>query len=88
VLGALGKPASLKRIVPERPAHDRRYLLDSTKIRGELGWKPTVALAEGIAETARWYADHRRWWEPLVASAPVSEEGWGDLDRPAPAVGP
>jgi dTDP-glucose 4,6-dehydratase len=86
VLGALGKPASLKRIVPERPAHDRRYLLDSSKIRGELGWKPTVALADGIAETARWYADHRRWWEPLVASAPVSEEGWGE-DRPASGVG-
>jgi dTDP-glucose 4,6-dehydratase len=86
VLGALGKPASLKRIVPERPAHDRRYLLDSSKIRRELGWEATVKLAAGIEETARWYADHRRWWEPLLARAPVSEETWGG-DGPASAVG-
>jgi dTDP-glucose 4,6-dehydratase len=85
VLGALGKPSSLKRIVPERPAHDRRYLLDSTKIRRELGWAPTIALASGIEETARWYADNRRWWEPLIARAPVSEETWGD-EAGAPAA--
>ena len=85
VLGALGKPSSLKRIVPERPAHDRRYLLDSTKIRRELGWAPTIALASGIEETARWYADNRRWWEPLLARAPVSEETWAD-EAGAPAA--
>jgi len=86
VLGALGKPASLKRIVPERPAHDRRYLLDSTKIRRELGWEPTIELASGIEETARWYAEHRRWWEPLLDRAPVSEETWAEVGRAAPAV--
>ena len=42
MLAALGKPASLKTIVPDRPGHDRRYLLDSTKLRTELGWAPTV----------------------------------------------
>jgi dTDP-glucose 4,6-dehydratase len=86
VLGALGKPASLKRIVPERPAHDRRYLLDSTKIRRELGWEPTVKLAAGIEETARWYADHRAWWEPLLERVPVSEETWAEVSGAAPAV--
>ncbi len=86
VLGALGKPASLKRIVPERPAHDRRYLLNSSKIRRELGWEPVVKLATGIEETARWYADHRAWWEPLLERVPVSEETWAEVGGAAPAV--
>ena len=86
VLGALGKPASLKRIVPERPAHDRRYLLDSSKIHRELGWEPTVKLAAGIEETARWYGDHRTWLEPLLERVPVSEETWAEIGGAAPAV--
>jgi dTDP-glucose 4,6-dehydratase len=78
VLGALGKPESLKEIVPDRPGHDRRYLLDCTKIRTELGWEPTVGFEEGLAETVRWYADNRAWWEPLRDRAPVVETSWGD----------
>jgi len=46
VLGTLGKPSSLKEIVPDRPGHDRRYLLDSTKIRRLLEWEPAVPFAE------------------------------------------
>jgi dTDP-glucose 4,6-dehydratase len=76
VLDALGKPASLKEIVPDRPGHDRRYLLDCSKIQSELGWKPTVSFAEGLAETVRWYADNRAWWEPLRDRAPVVETSW------------
>jgi dTDP-glucose 4,6-dehydratase len=74
VLAALGKPASLKTTIPDRPGHDRRYVLDWTKIRRELGWQPEVPFDEGIAETVRWYADHRAWWEPLLERAPVNEE--------------
>ena len=74
VLAQLGKPASLKMTVPDRPGHDRRYVLDWTKIRTELGWEPTIPFDSGIAETVRWYADHRAWWEPLLARAPVQEE--------------
>jgi len=77
VLATLGKPASLKKIVPDRPGHDRRYLLDCTKIRGELGWAPTVAFEQGLADTVRWYAEHRSWWEPLLDRAPVVESSWG-----------
>jgi dTDP-glucose 4,6-dehydratase len=76
VLSALGKPESLKEIVPDRPGHDRRYLLDCTKIRTELGWEPTVSFEEGLAETVRWYADNRAWWEPLRDRAPVVETSW------------
>ncbi len=51
VLEALGKPSTLKAIVPDRPGHDRRYVLDSTKIRDELGWQPTVDFEVGLRET-------------------------------------
>jgi len=74
VLAALGKPASLKTIVPDRPGHDRRYLLDHSKITGELGWSPTVAFDAGLVATVRWYADNRDWWEPLRDRAPVVEQ--------------
>ena len=77
VLSALGKPASLKTIVPDRPGHDRRYLLDSSKIAAELGWKPQIGFEEGLVETVAWYASHRDWWEPLRERAPVEERRWG-----------
>ncbi len=77
VLSVLGKPPSLKKVVPDRPGHDRRYLLDSAKIQRQLGWRARVPFADGLAETVRWYADHGAWWEPLRHRAPVAEAGWG-----------
>ncbi|HEV2360799.1 MAG TPA: dTDP-glucose 4,6-dehydratase [Acidimicrobiales bacterium] len=77
VLATLGKPGSLKQTVPDRPGHDRRYLLDSTKIRTELGWRPEVGFEEGLADTVRWYRDNRKWWEPLIGRSPVVEGDWG-----------
>jgi dTDP-glucose 4,6-dehydratase len=76
VLGLTGKPASLKTIVPDRPGHDRRYLLDATKIRRELGWTPKQSWHEGLEETVGWYAANRAWWEPLKGRAPVAETAW------------
>ena len=76
VLAATGRPSTLKEIVPDRPSHDRRYLLDSSKIRHALGWEPTIGFAEGLAATVRWYAEHRSWWEPLRDRAPVVEGAW------------
>jgi dTDP-glucose 4,6-dehydratase len=76
VLDELGLPASLKREVPDRPGHDRRYLLDSAKIRRELNWAPTVEFDAGVRETIRWYAAHRDWWEPLRDRSPVVEGSW------------
>ena len=73
VLAELGKPASLKTIVPDRLGHDRRYLLDSSKIRRELGWAPDISFTDGIRATVRWYAEHREWWAPLLERAPVLE---------------
>jgi dTDP-glucose 4,6-dehydratase len=76
VLEHTGKPESLKTIVPDRPGHDRRYLLDSSKIRRELGWSEEIGWDDGIAESVRWYADNRAWWEPLRDRAPVDEAAW------------
>jgi len=73
VLDALGKPPELKTIVPDRPGHDRRYVLDSTKLRTALGWSDEIGFAAGLVETVRWYADNRAWWQPLRARAPVAE---------------
>ena len=77
VLDALGKPESLKTIVPDRPGHDRRYVLDCSRISRELGWAPQVDFDQGLAATVDWYAANREWWEPLRGRAPVEETAWG-----------
>jgi dTDP-glucose 4,6-dehydratase len=76
VLELTGKPESLKTIVADRPGHDRRYLLDSTKLRTELGWKPEIAFEDGMRETVEWYRANRAWWEPLKERALVQETAW------------
>ena len=76
VLELTGKPATLKTIVPDRPGHDRRYLLDSSKLRRELGWEPAIDFEHGLQETVAWYTEHRDWWEPLKDRAPVQETAW------------
>ena len=76
VLELTGKPESLKTIVPDRPGHDRRYLLDSSKLRSELGWKPTIAFEAGLEQTVRWYEAHRDWWEAMKGRAPIVESAW------------
>lgn len=76
VLDELGLPSARKTTVPDRPGHDRRYLLDATKIRRELGWEPEIGFDTGIRETIRWYAENRAWWEPLRDRSPVSEDAW------------
>ncbi|MBZ6296051.1 dTDP-glucose 4,6-dehydratase [Streptomyces olivaceus] len=55
--------------VEDRKGHDRRYSVDCSKIRDELGYAPRVDFREGLAETVQWYRDHRDWWEPLKERA-------------------
>ncbi|MGK7874919.1 MAG: dTDP-glucose 4,6-dehydratase [Xenococcaceae cyanobacterium] len=52
--------------VKDRPGHDRRYAINSTKIKIELGWTPTQTLEEGLRTTIKWYLTHRNWWQPLL----------------------
>ena len=51
--------------VTDRPGHDMRYAIDPTRIRDELGWRPSVTLEEGLQKTVRWYLDNEEWWRAL-----------------------
>jgi dTDP-glucose 4,6-dehydratase len=65
ILESLGKPRSLITYVKDRPGHDRRYAIDNTKIRTELGFRVAVPFETGIEETVRWYVENRPWWERI-----------------------
>ena len=63
LLATLGKPESLIRFVQDRPGHDRRYAIDPTKVRTELGWTPRRTFQQGLEATVRWYVEHPDWWK-------------------------
>ncbi len=65
LLKELGKGEDMIEHVKDRPGHDRRYSLDSSKIMGELGWKPGVPLEDGLRKTIKWFSDNEWWWKPL-----------------------
>ncbi len=67
------------RHVEDRPGHDRRYALDTTRLRG-LGWEPARPFEDGLAATVAWYDDHRDWWEPIKSGdyRQYYEEQYGD----------
>jgi dTDP-glucose 4,6-dehydratase len=67
ILHNLGRPESLITYVQDRPGHDRRYAIDSSKIQRELGWTPSYSFERGIAETIKWYVDNQRWWKRIVS---------------------
>ena len=52
--------------VADRPGHDLRYAIDPTRIKGELGWRPSVTLEQGLARTVDWYLANEDWWRPLL----------------------
>lgn len=53
--------------VADRPGHDKRYAIDATRIKSELGWEPRETFETGIEKTVRWYLEHKNWWQPIVA---------------------
>jgi len=67
IIRELGKNEDLIRYVTDRPGHDRRYAIDPTKIKNELGWEPTTTFDEGIKKTIRWYLDNKSWWENIIS---------------------
>ena len=69
ILKTLGKPDTLKRFVTDRPGHDRRYAIDSTKIQRELGWSPLYSFQKAMEETIDWYVNNRPWWEAIKSGA-------------------
>ena len=65
LLGLLGKPNSLVRFVEDRPGHDRRYAVDSSKLTRVTGWKPAIAFETGIRQTVQWYQANAPWWRAI-----------------------
>jgi dTDP-glucose 4,6-dehydratase len=65
ILDALDLPRDRIEFVADRPGHDRRYAIDATRIRDELGWEPSVSFEEGIAATIAWYRANESWWRPI-----------------------
>ncbi|MEY4983578.1 MAG: hypothetical protein RIR62_1844 [Pseudomonadota bacterium] len=70
---AAGSYADLVTFVADRPGHDARYAIDPSRIRDELGWRPSVTVEEGLRRTVRWYLENEAWWRPLLARHGVGE---------------
>ena len=81
ILTLLDKPGSLIQPVADRPGHDRRYSLDTTKLRG-MGWRPQMRFEDGLADTVTWYRNHESWWRPITDGDPAFkayyQEQYGD----------
>ncbi|HFJ9480807.1 dTDP-glucose 4,6-dehydratase [Bacillus cereus] len=67
ILKALDKPESLIQYVTDRPGHDRRYAIDATKLREELGWSPKYNFDTGIKQTINWYLENQDWWNNIIS---------------------
>lgn len=65
ILKRMGKDSSMKTYMEDRPGHDRRYLLDTAKIKNELGWEPKVDFEKGLDEVVKWYKNNEKWWRSL-----------------------
>ena len=66
ILKYLGKDSSLIKYVADRLGHDRRYAIDATKIKEELGWEPKYKFEQAIEKTIQWYLNNKQWWQPLL----------------------
>jgi dTDP-glucose 4,6-dehydratase len=73
ILSRLGRPESLIRRVADRPGHDRRYALDTGKLR-TLGWTPEVSFETGLGDTVEWYRANEWWWRPIKEQDPAFRE--------------
>ena len=69
ILAELKKPSSLIHFVVDRLGHDRRYAIDPTKIKSEMGWAPTHSFERGLKETVQWYVNNSNWWERVLSGA-------------------
>jgi dTDP-glucose 4,6-dehydratase len=69
ILDCLGKPHSLIRFVKDRPGHDRRYAIDPSKAKAELGWSPAHTFEKGLEETVRWYVENQAWWKNVISGS-------------------
>jgi len=76
ILKLMGRDESLIEFVEDRPGHDVRYSLDSSKIRSELGWRPRFSFDESLRETVKWYLENEWWWRPLATEEVLHPTPW------------
>jgi len=76
ILNLLGKSQELIEYVGDRPGHDRRYSIDSSKIQKQTGWKPKYEFEQALKETVDWYTKNQQWWEPLVDEKTIHPQPW------------
>ena len=76
ILNIMGKPNSLIEYVGDRPGHDKRYSIDSSKIQNEIAWKPRYDFEQAIKETVEWYLQNQDWWEPLADEKTLHPQPW------------
>jgi dTDP-glucose 4,6-dehydratase len=81
ILSLLKKPQTLITFVEDRPGHDLRYSLDSTKTRSELGWQPKFSFVEAFEATVKWYVENELWWGPLATQATLHPTPWKPSDN-------
>jgi dTDP-glucose 4,6-dehydratase len=76
VLKLLGKPENLITFVEDRPGHDTRYSLDSSKLTTQLGWKTNFSFTEALESTVKWYVENEKWWSPFATESILSPTPW------------
>jgi dTDP-glucose 4,6-dehydratase len=76
ILSLLGKPESLISFVEDRPGHDTRYSLDSSKLRAQIGWQPEFSFQEALASSVKWYMENEKWWAPFATQDILSATPW------------
>ncbi len=76
ILKIMDKPASLIESVGDRPGHDQRYSIDSTKIQKTTGWEPSYQFDQALQETVEWYKNNSQWWEPLANEKTLHPQPW------------
>ena len=76
ILGLMEKPNTMIEYVGDRPGHDKRYSIDSSKIQNEIGWKPAYDFDNAIKQTVDWYLKNKDWWEPLADEKMLHPQPW------------
>ena len=76
ILGLMEKPDAIIEHVGDRPGHDKRYSIDSSKIQNEIGWKPAYDFDNAIKQTVDWYLKNKDWWEPLADEKMLHPQPW------------
>ena len=76
ILDIMKKPVNLIEFVDDRPGHDIRYSLDSTKIQSQIGWSPKHKLTEALKDTVNWYMNNNKWWKPLATTKTLHPTPW------------